>query len=328
MHLLVKRRKSTDFIQSIDALLRRLPGNHPKRALIENDLAKRKAGYRGEKAVDYFINSLTEFTVIHDIRLYNGTEFFQIDTLLLSPSFILILEIKNISGTIFFDPTFNQLIQTKQDMEKGFLDPLMQARRQQKELTKWLFDMKVKIPIEYLIVISNPSTVIKASSYHKNALARVLHANQLLERIDKLKVKYPEEKLTVKEIRKVSKTIIKKHSPPNYNVLKYYNLQEKDIITGIQCHSCSKFSVERVRGTWKCSACNIVDKEAHIKALQDYFYLIDSSITNHQFRSFTYLSSSNIAKKLLTGLKLPHSGEKKSRLYHIPLNFFEKYRSK
>jgi hypothetical protein len=86
--------------------------------------------------------------------------------------------------------------------------------------------------------------------------------------------------------------------------------------------------VERVRGTWKCSACNIVDKEAHIKALQDYFHLIDSSITNHQFRSFTYLSSSNIAKKLLTGLKLPYSGEKKSRMYHIPLNFFEKYRSK
>ncbi|CAM3477509.1 nuclease-related domain-containing protein [Cytobacillus oceanisediminis] len=321
----LNKRTSPDFIQSLQALLRRLPGNHPKRALIEKDLAKRKAGYRGEEAVEYFIKSLTEFTVIHDIRLYSGTEFFQIDTLLLSPSFILILEIKNISGTIFFDPTFNQLIQTKQDNEKGFLDPLIQARRQQKELTKWLIDLKVNIPIEYLVVISNPSTVIKTSSYHKNALDRVLHASHILKRIDKLKVKYPEEKLTAKEIRKVSKTIVKKHNPANYSVLKYYDLQEKDIITGIQCHSCSKFTVERVRGTWKCAACNTVDKEAHIKTLQDYFYLIDSSITNHQFRSFTYLSSSNIAKKLLTGMKLPYSGSFKNRTYHLSRELFEKF---
>ncbi len=32
---------------------------------------------------------------------------------------------------------FKQLIQIKQDNERGFLDPLIQARRQQKELTKW-----------------------------------------------------------------------------------------------------------------------------------------------------------------------------------------------
>lgn len=323
MHVIVKERKSPDFIQRMEALLRRLPASHSKRVLIENDLAKRKAGFRGEEAVDYFLKHLNEFTIIHDIRLAGGNDdFFQIDALLLYSNFILILEIKNISGTIYFDSAFNQLIQIKQDNERGFLNPLIQAKRQQKELTKWLNDLKISMPVEYLIVNSNPSTVIKTSSYHKNALDRVLHPDQLPDRIERLKMKYPLEILTAKELKKLGRSLVKKHCPANYDVLSYHDIQAKEIITGIQCPSCSRFSMKRARGTWKCAACSAPDKEGHIKALQDYFFLIDSSITNHQFRSFTRLSSSNIAKKLLTALSLPYSGEKKSRTYHIPLNFF------
>lgn len=322
--MILKERKAPDFIRSMEVLLRRLPGTHSKRALIENDLVKRRAGFRGEEAVDYFLKDLAGFLILKDIRLSNGNgDFYQIDVLLLCSNFLLILEIKNISGTIYFDPTFNQLIQSKQENERWFLDPLIQAERQQKELAKWLADRKIRTPIEYLVVISNPSTVIKTSSYHKLALEKVLHAGHLRERIDKLKEKYPVEKLTVKEIRKISRAVLKQHTPANYNVLKYYDIDIKDIITGIQCPACSRFSMKRVRGSWKCSACHTADKAAHVRALQDYLMRIASSITNHQFRKFTHVSSSNIAKKLLTGMDLPYSGEKKSRIYQIPKDFFE-----
>ncbi|WP_439649950.1 hypothetical protein [Cytobacillus pseudoceanisediminis] len=40
--------------------------------------------------------------------------------LLLCPNFLLILEIKNISGTLYFDPAFNQLNMSKQEKERGF----------------------------------------------------------------------------------------------------------------------------------------------------------------------------------------------------------------
>ncbi|GLB59781.1 nuclease-related domain-containing protein [Cytobacillus sp. NCCP-133] len=325
MPVILKKRKSSDFIQSMEVLLRRLPGTHSKKTLIENDLAKRKAGFRGEEAVDYFIKDSKEITIVHDIRLSNGAEFFQIDTMLISSNFILILEIKNISGTIYFDPTFNQLIQTRQENERGFLDPLIQAKRQQRELIKWLHAVKISIPVEYLIVISNPSTVIKTASYHREALNKVLHASHLIERIERLKEKYPEETLSHKEIRKLSKTIVNKHIPANYNVLKYYDIHEKEIITGIPCPACSRLPMKRVRGTWKCVSCSTTDKKAHVRALQDYLHLISSSITNHQFREFTHLPSSNIAKKLLTGMELPCSGLFKDRTYHLSADFFEKY---
>lgn len=324
MTVILKERKAPDFIRSLEVLLRRLPGTHSKRALIENDLVRRRAGFRGEEAVDYFLKDLAGFIILKDIRLSNGNGgFYQIDVLLLCSHFLLILEIKNISGTIYFDPAFNQLIQARQENERGFLDPLIQAKRQQKELAKWLADRKIHTPIEYLVVISNPSTVIKTSSYHKLALEKVLHASHLRERIDKLKENYPAEKLTDREIRKLSRAITKKHIHANYNVLKYYDIDIKEIITGIQCPACSRFSMKRMRGTWNCGNCHTADKEAHIRTLHDYLLLISSSITNQQFREFTHLSSSNIAKKLLTALKLPYTGEKKSRIYQIPKDFFE-----
>ncbi|WP_394580688.1 nuclease-related domain-containing protein [Cytobacillus firmus] len=322
--MIIKERKKSDFILSMNALLRRLPQSHPKRGLIEGDLAKRKAGVRGEEAVDYFLKDLPGFILLKDIRHSNGTgDFYQIDVLLMCSNFLLILEIKNISGTIYFDPAFNQLIQSKQEIERGFLDPLIQAKRQQKELAKWIAAMNICIPIEYLVVISNPSTIIKTSSYHKLALEKVLHASQLRDRIEKLKEKYPLEKLTYRDIKKLSRAITKKHIPANYNILKYYDMDIKEIITGIQCPACSRFSMKRVRGTWKCSSCQSADKEAHIRTLHDYLLLISSSITNQQFREFTHLSSSNIEKKLLTGMKLPYSGSFKDRSYQLSADFFE-----
>jgi len=92
MPVILKERKAPDFIRSLEILLRRLPGTHSKRALIENDLVKRRAGFRGEEAVDYFLKDLAGFIILKDIRLSNGNgDFYQIDMLLLCPNFLLIL---------------------------------------------------------------------------------------------------------------------------------------------------------------------------------------------------------------------------------------------
>ncbi|WP_166672524.1 MULTISPECIES: nuclease-related domain-containing protein [Cytobacillus] len=50
--------------------------------------------------MDYLLKDLPEFIILKDIRLSNGnSDFYQIDVLLLCSNFLLILEIKNISGT-------------------------------------------------------------------------------------------------------------------------------------------------------------------------------------------------------------------------------------
>jgi Nuclease-related domain len=129
--LIVKERTIPIRIQKIEALLRRITENHWKRAEMETDLAKRWAGFSGEQALDFPLSKLPEkdFMIFHGLRLSNGKYFFQIDTLILTTYFALILEAENYSGTLYFDPILNQLIQTTPNGEtRGYANPIEQAR--------------------------------------------------------------------------------------------------------------------------------------------------------------------------------------------------------
>jgi hypothetical protein len=56
--LIVKPRTIPLRIKICEAILRRLPNNHPKQDFIKEDLAKRRAGYYGEQALDYHLEFL------------------------------------------------------------------------------------------------------------------------------------------------------------------------------------------------------------------------------------------------------------------------------
>jgi hypothetical protein len=89
------------------------------------------------------------YLIFHDLRLKNTEYYFQIDSLILSPYFALIIEVKNIAGTLHFDPVFDQLIRKLYDTEQGLPDPLSQVRKQTNQLYKWIEAHNIPIlPIE------------------------------------------------------------------------------------------------------------------------------------------------------------------------------------
>ncbi|WP_052144744.1 nuclease-related domain-containing protein [Halalkalibacter okhensis] len=118
-----KERKIPLKILKLEALLRRLPAHHSIRNKIEEELKKRKAGYRGEQAIDYHLKTqpIDDGLILHDNRLKQGKDhFFQIDTLIVTTRFFMILEIKNITGTLYFDQEFQQLIRKKMEKKRSF----------------------------------------------------------------------------------------------------------------------------------------------------------------------------------------------------------------
>jgi len=135
-------------LRQVEALCNRLHPKHPKRLEIEKERSIRRAGYRGELNVDYHLSFLPPkhpYTIIKDFRLKNLHNF-QIDTLLISPYFSLIIEVKNITGNLHIDPHTKQLIQNH---EQNYSNPIEQANRHQKQLREWLANQKVKsFPIE------------------------------------------------------------------------------------------------------------------------------------------------------------------------------------
>ncbi|MBM7692819.1 ribosomal protein L37AE/L43A [Peribacillus deserti] len=320
--MITKQRQVPLMIRKLEALLRRLPSNHPKRPDIRSDLAKWTAGYKGEQAVDYYLDHLPEekYLILHDLRLPFGKYFFQIDTLLLSPKFILILEIKNIAGTLYFEKSTNQLIRSINQNEEGFRDPITQARRLRSSLHSFMAGLiSPNLPIEYLIVVSNASTILKFQNNHPKLLRRVCHGSSLVDRISTLEESYKTDLIANGTLNQLNTHLINRSQLQTIDVLSLYKIQKTEILTGVQCPSCSHLPLNRKKAKWNCPSCSQDFKGCYQEAVMDYFLLIQSTITNSQLCRFLNLSSRSTGLDILSSLNLLYTGTKKARVYYSPI---------
>lgn len=322
--MVVKERKKPIIIQQLEALLRRLPKDHSKRALVEGELAKHLAGFRGEESIEFYLSNLPfeNSLLLHDIRLFVDDEnYIQMDSLILTPNFFMILEVKNISGKLIFDPTFHQLIRHKDGKEEVFPDPLLQINRQKRLFLNWLNQKRYpQIPIEPFIVISNPSTIISSTIPNHEITHRVHHAAFLPEKMETMKKRYKNEVLSIKELKKLSKLIMRKDNPLVKDVLSSFQLTKADILTGVQCPKCLFLPMDRRYGTWACQSCGECSKVAHLQGIHDYFLLFNRPLTNEQCRKFLQIPSRHLSRQMLLSAKLVQSGSYKNRTYMLPLN--------
>lgn len=307
-------------ISKLEALLRRLSKYFVRRLEIESQLGKFKAGYSGELSLDYYLNNLPdkEYVILHDLRLQNKSSIFQIDTLILHRHFILILEVKNIAGDIYIDTNFNQMIRTLNGKTEVFPDPILQAYRQKVELERWLVENKCpRIPIEHLVVLSNPHTHIKNSPEDQHVFQRLVRSAKLPFKIESYTHFYPIPSLTPKELSKITKLLLKHHTPQKYDVLQQFNVAHSDIICGVYCVECEAATMERMGGTWRCRSCRTVQKDAHMSSLRDYAYLMGSTITNREAREFLKLESESATRKMLQRMNLPTTGSTRNKRYDL-----------
>ncbi|WP_435994011.1 nuclease-related domain-containing protein [Rossellomorea sp. LjRoot5] len=84
-------------LEKTEALSGRIVQHHLKIPLIEKDLRKRRAGYNGESTVYYHLNFLKDkkYKIYYNVRLPILSNHFQMDFLLLTRFYILIIEVYN-----------------------------------------------------------------------------------------------------------------------------------------------------------------------------------------------------------------------------------------
>jgi Nuclease-related domain len=318
--LFTKEREIPIKIQQNEALLRNLNRNHLKIPLIEQDLKKRRAGYNGEKSVDYHLSFLDDkkYMIFNDLRLPLTPHHFQIDSLLFTSFYTLILEIKNISGTLTIDSEFNQLTRNYNGIETGFSDPITQANRQKLFLQRFFYEHNLVLPpVEFLVVISNPSTILKMAPGQRllTPYNKIIHSQNLISVISKLNSVYTEMKATKKDLRKIKKVLVNKHEVSLTSGLRTFGIEEGEIINGVKCEGCSAV-MSRNFGCWHCPGCNFSSKTAHVRAIEDYFLLFKPFITNRELRSFLNISSPRTTTVLLNSLNLKVTGSSKGTTYH------------
>lgn len=306
-------------LQAVQCLEKRVLSTHPKYPLILADLSKRRAGYYGERSLCYYFQQLPSNSYLfHNLRLEHEDTPFEMDIFILSPTHALIIETKSIVGEIHFDSQFGQLIRTFNNKKEAFPDPITQARRHQTLIGDWLLhQLGFSIPVEYLIVVSNSSTIISTDPGKAHLFKQVIHANKLPLRLGELEAKYRNEIIHTPQLKKASRRLLKEHKEAEYDVLKKFHLSEDELIKGVQCPSCQSFGMQRKKGRWICLDCGVSDRYAHLEAMHDYWLLISPIITNAKCRNFLQIDSLFVANRLLKSLNLSESGTHKGKRYHF-----------
>ncbi|GLB59564.1 nuclease [Cytobacillus sp. NCCP-133] len=259
-----------------------------------------------------------KYFILHDLRLPSGPHYLQIDTLLLSEKFILILEVKNISGILYFDTIYKQLFRVKDGEETVFPCPLMQIERHEMLFKEWVLNNGFPtVPVYSMVIISNPHTGIKTIPSNIRLNNKIVHKNNLPSKIDSIEEYLNQNSLPEKFLKKMIRMLKKQNSEADPDILKRFQIEEREILRGIHCPDCNYLPLKRLKRTWHCPECRKNSHNAHIQALSDFYLLIGDSITNKRFREFLLLASPITATRLIKSLNFPHSGANKSRKYTI-----------
>ncbi|WP_082235676.1 nuclease-related domain-containing protein [Halobacillus massiliensis] len=122
--MIIKPRTYPIQLRKLQSLLRRLPKSHTRYPMIQAAYSRNLAGYEGEKSIDYYLDFLPEedYLIIKDLRMKGSKYFFQMDTVILTRKYILILEVKNLAGSLSLNRSTYQMIRTYNGVEEAFPD--------------------------------------------------------------------------------------------------------------------------------------------------------------------------------------------------------------
>ncbi|WP_026691534.1 nuclease-related domain-containing protein [Alteribacter aurantiacus] len=288
-----KPRKPSLELLTLRALAPRFPQQYPTYKYFEKDLGRAESGYKGEQSIDYYLNVAARSNhnlIYHHLRLLTPESAFQIDTLTLTPKFILIIEIKYLGGVMLeFNHETNQLKQTFQDHSVEMHDcPLLQVKRQANHLKDWLnkkgYD---QIPVEHLVVMTHRSPELKFSNGFPEC-NRIIRSSFLDFSISEIERKYSHTVLKSHELSNLDFTLLSSHKEKSPNVLQKYNLHLDQVKKGLLCPKCLTLPMLREKKSWYCKRCSrrTNEREELLKALQEFSLLVSPTIKNSEFRDF------------------------------------------
>ncbi|WP_404450015.1 NERD domain-containing protein [Sutcliffiella horikoshii] len=299
----------------LDALHRRLSPQHEKYLQIESELGKRRSGDVGENSIDYYLSQLSgiqDCIVLKGARLLLNKHHFQMDTLLLFPSFFILLETKHLTGTLLFDPDYQQLIQIKKEdinHEISRQDPILQVKMQFNQFKRWLDNCGIEGYPGYCFVgVTNQNAIVKALSNPTLVQEFVVRSPALTFKINDILAKQQEIRSTIQSPKEISLLISNHHSPKNINILKNYNLEASQILSGVACPNCNKLAMEKQSRKWSCDFCKHQSKDAHIQALIDYSFIFGTSISIREVCRLLHIKNVRSARRIIKELSLKRIG--------------------
>lgn len=121
-----------------------------------------RAGFNGECHVDHFLKQVNfpeSYAILKEVNLKSDAQsFISIDTLIITRSFICVLEIKTIKGKLMFQSNPPQLLKDADGVITPLKCPEQQLNRNVKRLINWLDKQGISLPIHSCIVLPYSKT--------------------------------------------------------------------------------------------------------------------------------------------------------------------------
>ena len=140
--MIYKQRSIPKKLQGLKALEKRVSVDHSDFQSIKKEIYNRKAGFGGE---EHFDQKMTEFqpsyphAFLHGICLKQNGVFFEVDSILITPAFIIIFEAKNIGEKLILTSNPTQFIKVSSDgTRKGLTSPVAELEHKEYHLKEWL----------------------------------------------------------------------------------------------------------------------------------------------------------------------------------------------
>ena len=288
-------------------LLPRLPSNHPQFLTMQDKLAQAKAGLYGELRVLRELQDLpNEFFWLTDFQCFSLQQFtHQIDFLILTPRCAIILEVKNTTGNLSYQPFQHEFYRTKIDGQVDvFRNPFDQAYRHQCMLEQYFSLWQIDLPICYAVVIVNKNVRLDASF----GQLPIFHVSYLRKYLHELQKHFPIANIDFVKLHgnlKATATIL----PPRRIVDKH------DLQCGILCKHCLNTMIYK-GGLCSCR-CGFATRDGVQQTMLDYQVLVGERITNQEFRRFTHIDDVYTASKILTRLGYEKHGKNRGVYYII-----------
>lgn len=312
--MLIKPFQTSNYKIALESLRKRLSPRHEKILKIEEELSLQEAGENGEKHVLTILteNQLPKNTfILHNVTIGSIINI-QIDIMLISPGWCLILEVKNLNGELTFMNNPPQLICVKEDRKLIYRSPEAQIDQYLFGLTRFFEQHQLKMPMYGAIVLPYANAIIdKPPSKYPLLMGRgIINHIWTLPKKDIIPSK------------QVAELMIRHTKEPSWNhfpLTEYYNIDSQDILRGVECPNCGAIPMKRLKRTWLCEKCNKMDMHAHVKALREYYMLIDKTISTKEAMDFLILRNRFEATRILKANSKERTGNTRNSRYDLAL---------
>lgn len=309
--MIVKPFEKPKIIKGLEALKKRLPVHHEKFTKIEDDLSMHDAGNYGEQHVLTLLaeKPLPDKTLILHNVSFTAKVDVQIDILVLTSSWCLIIEVKNIKGTLYFKSNPRQLIRINDDGTEDILGmPESQVKKYCFGLETLLQTNGIQLPIYKAIHFPFNNANIKKVP----ETSPLLIGYELLNFIWSL----PNEEHYVNP-KKVAQMLMKYQiqTDDRFPLCNHYQIDPNFIRTGVECPHCGTIPMKRLQRTWQCPTCRKNSMTAHRKALEEYYMLINPIVTSTEIMHFLKLRNRFEARRILKQNSKMKTGKTKASRY-------------